>query len=683
MTRTLSLLFISLGIICTSALTLYSQAIHDAVELRKKFLSPEDLLYENEDPNTLYNILAKNISEKDNWTTKNDIVDAYKDNPFIKGLLAPDLGGQEDFTSSFDPARGSLEGISSGMGLPASTFLMGLTEFLVKRTKQELTIAFFRDFQKIVQDSEEMSYLFPSTSKVLLKIGEDIYRFKAFWEVLRESFLKDLENLVYNLDDYVQLSSRIKNPVVRDMMTDFFKVIELFYDKTSPANVITYLADDAYLHTIDAKTDSTKFITALQASLKILGLFSQSLETKDADGYWVKPDKVVEMVKDPMIARLYLGLLYQKGKHIQITKDKTFAQCLKGMSGIGSGSGAGSINVRNLLNIVKGFIDKAKMLHRLTESMRKKANDRRRNGGTLTEADKQLDYDEYFEFTQGICDMILYTYEFKKEILGSSSKEDSLVYKYLSIIGDINGMALSIRKKEYTSALMSTLFIIEKMLPKDGFACERKVLLKYGTFIATAVNAKTSKEVADAISAFALPPGGSAIKKYSKFRIALNAYVGLGAGQELLTDKSTNEFLSASPFYAVTTPIGVTFNFGFKNYGSISLLASVLDIGALTAFSFQGGTGSIPDLQFENVLAPGGYLVYGLPKYPISIGIGAQLGPNLKSVTNGNLVTSASGWRWGAFIAVDIPMVSVFTTNKAYKQCPRPCKNCDKKKKKK
>ena len=95
--------------------------------------------------------------------------------------------------------------------------------------------------------------------------------------------------------------------------------------------------------------------------------------------------------------------------------------------------------------------------------MRSRANERRRNKNAApqTEADKEMEYDSYFDFTQGISDMILYAYDFKKEIVGASNKEDSLVQKYLSIIGDINGTALSIRKKNYTSALMSTLFIIE------------------------------------------------------------------------------------------------------------------------------------------------------------------------------------------------------------------------------
>lgn len=648
---------------------LQAQAIHDALELYT-FVSNDYKFVANSEAkaDVLYKILARNFATQEVGMTRTALINTYKENPFIAPFLTDDLGGNKVLEGKTGQrALGALAGAGSGLGMPGATFLMGLTDFLVKRTKQELSIAFFRDFQKIVKESEEMKYLFPVTSQVLIKIDENIYQFKAFWEVLRESFLKDLDDLVRNLDDYVQLSSRVKQPVIKEMMSDFFKVIELFYDKTPPAEVIKYLAKDAYLHTLTPAMDSAKFVPILQSSLEILGVFSASLENKDGNGYWVSPDSIMRLIKQPLAGALYLGLVYEQSKNIKIG-DKSFGEHLAGLSGSGNNQ-----KLRNLMSIFKAFLDKAQALERLAQDMRNRQNEQRRNKTTPTDADKELEYDDYFEFTQGICDLIVYAYDFKKEILGSSTKEDSLVNTYLSIIGDINGLALNIRKKQYTSAMINTLFIIEKLLPKDKFTCERQVIMKYGTFIATAVQAKTADEVSNAIAAFALPPGGSAIKKYSKFSIALNAYVGLSAGQEILAG------VGAKPFYAVSTPIGVTFNWGFKNYGSIGILASVMDIGALTAFRFQDGNNDVndfPDVKFENVLAPGGYLVYGIPKYPIAIGIGAQLGPNLKTVTNSSLgLSTTSGWRWGAFIAVDIPMVSIFTTNKHYKQC---CKKCTK-----
>jgi hypothetical protein len=163
--------------------------------------------------------------------------------------------------------------------------------------------------------------------------------------------------------------------------------------------------------------------------------------------------------------------------------------------------------------------------------------------------------------------------------------------------------------------------------------------------------------------------GSASIKKQAPFSISLNAHVGLSFGQERLRGSNPK-------FYqAIATPIGLSFNVGLKKAGSLSILASAIDLGALTAYRFQDSTASVfPELRFENVLAPGGYLVYSLPKWPISIGFGGQLGPHLRSVTaaNGLGLQNSGGWRWGAFVAVDIPLTHLYTSNKRLKKCPKP-----------
>jgi hypothetical protein len=649
--------------------TIQAQAIHDAASLRAMLDKEKGKLNPEDKKELLYKILAQNLAEEKENLTYQEIVEAYKENPFIYPYLEYDLGGGDIYEgASGQRALGGLGAAASGLGLPSSSFLMGLTDFLVTRTKQELTIAFFQDFQKKVEESEELQYLFPSTSGVLLEIGKDIYQFNAFWEVLRGSFLADLDNLVYQLDDYVQNSSRIKDEKIKYMMSDYFKTVEMFHDQAAPADIIKYLAEDAYLHTLpaeDSLDQDYKIIPALQTNLKLLGLFSRSLEHEDRNGYWVDPQRVINLLRDSALADFYLGFIYQQGKDLKIGKDKTLGSYLLEVN-------SKQKSIRPLINDLKRFLEKAKTVARLAKDMRERKNERRRaKAAGLEPAEAELEYKDYFDFTENVTTMLGFAYEFKKELLGSTTQQDSIAALYLEIVSDLNKMGLNIRQKHYTSALINTLFIIEKLLPEEGFSCERQSLMKYGTFIATAVNAKTSKEVSNAIAAFALPPGGSAIKKYSNFSIAVNAYVGVAAGQETLNGFGTKSY------YALATPVGVSFNWGLKKAGSIGILASAIDIGALTAFRFQDDNANeLPDLKIENVFAPGGYLVYGVPKYPLSIGFGAQLGPNLRSVTdNAGLVTTTNGWRMGAFIAVDIPIVSLYTSNKYYKKC---CKNCNK-----
>ncbi|MGH1337710.1 MAG: hypothetical protein ACRBFS_16440 [Aureispira sp.] len=673
MTKQLLLFWMSIFMLSNLSST-QGQAIHSAFELRT-YLTKDGTLQEGTSDarvKAFYALLASHLQatrdsvNNPTTLTHQQILAAYDKNPFISPFLTDDLlqslaGNVVDLSKIRANARGSLDPLGTGLGVPGSTFLLGLTDFLVERTKQELNIAFFIELRKALEKSEEMRFLFPKTKEVLLKIDDNIYQFKAFWELLRESFLMDLDNLVYNLDDYVQLSNRIKDPLARHLMSDFFKVTELIYDKTTPANVITYLAENSYLQVLDSTDDKTGHLKVIQDHVKVLGVISKSLEQKEGNGYWVDPQRVVDLLRDPVTVAFYLGFLYEEGKTLTIGT-QTLAQHLSLLVD-------NTDRTRQLLNTFKLFLNEASKLERLADNIRTQNNSSRRNRNSApkTAAEIETEHQNYFNFTQGVCELILYANTFKRELMGPSPM-DSLVTRYLSIVGDLNTITLEINRQQYTSALVHSLFVIEKLLPQDSFQCQRQTLLKYGTFIATAVGAKTPEEVSNVIAAFALPPGSSAMKKYSKFSIALNAFVGISGGQETL-----NNGLGTNPYYAIATPIGVSFNMGFNNYGSVGVLASLIDIGALTSLRFQDNSASdLPDLKIENVFAPGAYLVYAIPKYPIAIGVGAQLGPNLRSVTDNNLnVVQASGWRWGAFLAVDIPIVSFYNSSRRYKNCPK------------
>jgi hypothetical protein len=407
-------------------------------------------------------------------------------------------------------------------------------------------------------------------------------------------------------------------------------------------------------------------LAPISDALKILGLFSNSIESKERIGYWVKADILNKVIRNPTTFNLYIGLLYQNCKNTKVG-NKSLADRLDSL--YVSGNNQAQVK-QNLGVLLKKFIDKAAILVRLSSTIRSKQLEQKRfKDKVMTDAEKETLSNNYYQFTQGICALILYATEFNKLINESNTKIDSTIEQYLGIITELNSVAMNIQRKQYATALVHVLFCLEKLDTSKMYNCRFKQLFKFGSFIATAVKAQNAEEVSAAIEAFALPPGSAAQKKYAKFSITLNAYVGLSAGEEYL------EGLGAKPFYAVTTPIGFNFAFGANKFGSFSLFASLIDIGALTAYRFEdSNTDELPDLKFENVLAPGAYFVYGVPKYPISIGLGAQLGPNLRSVTNGSLgLNSTKGWRWGAFIAVDIPIISVLNSNNKYRKCS-PCK---------
>ena len=86
----------------------------------------------------------------------------------------------------------------------------------------------------------------------------------------------------------------------------------------------------------------------------------------------------------------------------------------------------------------------------------------------------------------------------------------------------------------------------------------------------------------------------------------------------------------------------------------------------------------LPETTLKNILAPGVYLIYGIPTWPVSIGIGAQRGPQLREirinqqlidadgiVTQGlENVIESDGWRYGFTLAVDIPIINFYTKSR-------------------
>lgn len=619
-------------------------------------------------------ILGRNLERVEGFNY-DSISNIYLDNPFIAPYLdltavsikaeEKDDFGIEDKNRTAPIVNNNsipqLGGGSLGFGLPTSAILLGLTDFLVKRAKQEMSIAFFKSFQEKMEESQELQLIFPHTAQVLRTISEEVYKINSFWKVLQDAFVNDFSTLPKNLSHYSQENTHIKNKNIKDMMADFFLIIEMIKNQKTPTQIINYLATDAYIQ--DGYNQSDSSFTILCQNLKLLGLLSASLEEIPAinpKNIWVSADAFRYMLRDSVQTDFYLGFIYEKGKNCLIG-DKTLGFYLHEVKKIQNYK-------KQFLRMLRGFLDRGQSLAGIIEKIRNEAELANLEDAATV---KQKAIDNFYSFTDGVVEMVEYGYSIKQEIVNSNTKTDSLFLNYISIIRDINKMILDLGQERYPSAIINLLLIIKKILPAERFGCEHQVLLKYATFIATAATAQKAEDVTKAIELFALPPGSATIKKYSKFSISLNAYLGMAAGQEHL------KIGNPAPFYAVATPLGVSFNWGFERAGSISLLASVIDLGALTAFRFSGvdstnlaqQSNPLPDLKFENVLAPGGYIVYGIPKIPVSVGFGLQLGPNLRTVMEQGFTTTTSGFRWGAFIAVDIPIVNLFSTNKRYKNC--------------
>ena len=197
----------------------------------------------------------------------------------------------------------------------------------------------------------------------------------------------------------------------------------------------------------------------------------------------------------------------------------------------------------------------------------------------------------------------------------------------------------------------------------------KKALFKYGSFMAAMVQAENSDEVEKVIEAFALPAGSSRIKRESFFNVSLNAYVGMFAGYERIK-KIDSSFKPNT--YGVIAPIGIAVSRGgakannTKGGHSFSFFASIIDLGTITSFRFTNDSASkIPTVQLKDIISPGIFFSWGIPKSPLSVSLGIQSGSRLREVTESlNKVAGNSYTRYSLSMAVDIPLLNFYTKSK-------------------
>ena len=181
--------------------------------------------------------------------------------------------------------------------------------------------------------------------------------------------------------------------------------------------------------------------------------------------------------------------------------------------------------------------------------------------------------------------------------------------------------------------------------------------------MAAVAQAKNSDEVESAIEAFALPAGSSRIKREACFNVALNAYCGLFYGGENI--KGLDKGYKST--FGVTAPIGISISCGkaFNGHWSNSLFLSFVDLGAITAFRFQDSeTESVPKIELKDIVSPGIFYSLGIPKSPISINLGYQIGPLLRKVKPTVNSYESSYSRISVSVVVDIPLLNLYTKSK-------------------
>ncbi len=696
-------------------------------------------------------------------------------NPFYKDFFEPSLGAG----LLNDPFQNITSSIG---GLDVTKIADGFAKFVVKRTKQELSIAFFEKFKEEISKEEykDLRSVFPQTYIQLNLIGDEIYNYQKYILTLRASFENDLRNLPSNV------------PSIIDNHPDFFKAHkELEATLKSACYFSAELRDKVHPGEMLANYPP-EYLDGLnpnwKGSIKTLQLFSESLRdtsTSDSSAYWVSSNQLRKITKDSVAFKIYLGLIYQQAKNNPILFDNGYS-LTSILDAVANDNSYGQYR-----NYISAFALKTDKISKMIKEYQKPTTD-------------SIAIEQFYKYYHASIDLIEHStklstiYPFN-QINGLKHLQDTLK-NYFDAANTAGDLVVNVNRRNYSTAIVNTVHLydlirvkvdladmnakldslknrktlnktIENKVVKESIAmvnanskssidaitqslldninilikdkskiddsilrnlmakldsiktatkdnassidrlinspnnkCANKSaindsiktlshkidildsndiirkMLKYGTMMATIVNAKNSDEVEAAIEAIALPTGSARIKRESKFNVAFNAYCGLYIGYEKIQGID-NSFKVNS--YGVTAPIGVTISRGHSILGFIgtgkrgwkenkfgwssSLFLSIFDIGALASFRFNSSNDSIqsvPKIELKDIISPGIFLSTGIPKTPLSINLGWQMGPLLRQVDYKENKYDQSYQRFSISLVVDLPLLSLYNKTK-------------------
>lgn len=230
----------------------------------------------------------------------------------------------------------------------------------------------------------------------------------------------------------------------------------------------------------------------------------------------------------------------------------------------------------------------------------------------------------------------------------------------------------------------------EKLQNKTSFYGSRREVSQVLNFFTDITKSKDSKQLSQVVSKYAEPAQSYRIKRFNNFSVDINAYPGVFIGVETRTGNAPySKDKISSIVSGITAPIGISFSraarvkfkceyagkkpayinrFGniksFKG-GCFSATFMIIDIGAVVSYRFANDTSkALPrEVNFNQVLAPGFNIGYGIPNLPLVLNAGIQYTPQLRTFDNEN-GKMLDTYRIGLSLCYDIPLLNITNTTK-------------------
>jgi hypothetical protein len=552
---------------------------------------------------------------------------------------------QKDFTAkeaAFNPANGlnidaqraefgavsTASNAINSFGIPSqSQLILGTAAFLAERFKTEISLHYLQKMQTTI-DNSELKYLFPQ-SRSLLNF-QTIANQQQIGVLTRTAFEQDLHQLTDNFmislskpdgfGQYLQKDSTLQ-PVARYVMGTS-KMFRAIRQGSAPIEVIEQLSND---FDNAEKHDFDKTIQVLQA-------FAENL-TINKGKNWVS----TAQLRNSDTMKYVLALTYHNNEALAQT--------------IGWQPATMEQHYAKFFPKIKNLLNGLQQVESTVSALRVKMNNSVQSDTAYT-----ANYQSYI----GQMNTILATtIGFLPETKLQRSAET-----YLGLSRQILKIHQAAESRQYSVVLNNLVQTLSSLYPKPTDAPFAETLSKvmyYGSFMVEICSAQSEKQVQSILNTYAMPIGSYSVKRKAGLNIGVQAYVGGFAGGEWLTTAATAQNIATNIAFAA--PIGIDIARSNKNNSSWSCFISAVDLGALVSFRLgDNNFNTLPEIRWENVLAPGIQFMYGLPKSPVSIGIGGQIAPSLRKYSASGLTTNANtAFRLGATVAIDIPIFNLYT----------------------
>lgn len=606
---------------------------------------------------------------------KGDLKTAMDNNPFLK-----------DYYSSGDGASSQKQISLQGLNIPSffssfgstnvTNFADGLAKFLVERSKEELNVAFFSKFQDFINEYPEVKVIFPTTADFIGQINS--YQYSAMLPALKAGFQKDLNGFTSNLLNLRKLNATIDcGGTKSDCKDRLEKLAAFFKSKEGRAVIASLIVADNLVKGNDAATLITnvaddEIFTSYPAEnlsnvVQFVALISNSIRSEEDGRVWITKKQINELIKDEVTFKIYLGLLY--AKDVQSSNPISFKIEDK------------TVSLQEILTTLAENWDKYsgafKTSFKTLANAASDVSENAKNIATAKSSGEQASILIYADYASSVATFLKGAVTFIESNKNSIPKLARLsqvddTKKFISVIDQAVNACYDIKSQNYSALILHTSLILTDVLNDKDFPFKENYI-KYGTFMANVVEAKNSDEVNAAIEAAVLPVGSSSIKRETDVNIALNAYIGGYAGAENMQSLETNKTAFSA---GLTAPVGLAFSWGNKfkcdkdaksGGKSITLFVPLIDVGVLASYRINDSNTTIAsDIQLKNIVSPGLYVYYGFGKCPISVGLGAQLGTQLREVNEGvaTIETDKLYFRYGITFVVDIPLLNFYTKNK-------------------